>query len=248
MASQTKSGGRTASLDAARPLAKKLLRSPRSVLRTAPRAIRNARRVERAAYDVVPNTRKILDTATAHEHDRVLLEIMAHAGNVGVDLAAVGEPYTCHLAKRRVRLLRRLREDPQTNAPPLGSILEVRRLGTRLLRRSPAPNELLDRGHLFSAGQTYRHIPTEPHLRHRRDRRNMCLGDPSPTAGSGPQESGRSPENRRILARFRPLSTRRRGARERPESGLESDPRGPTGPQGIFRDAPSGPPPTAPTP
>ena len=41
--------------------------------------------VERAADDLVADTGKVLHTAAAHEHDRVLLEVVAHTRDVRGD-------------------------------------------------------------------------------------------------------------------------------------------------------------------
>ena len=52
----------------------------RAVLRTATLvAPVDARVVERAAHDVVTNAREILDAAAAHQHHRVLLQVVALA-------------------------------------------------------------------------------------------------------------------------------------------------------------------------
>src|SRR5689334_21583133 len=61
--------------------------------------------VERAADDLVANAGEILHTAAAHEHDRVLLEVVALTRDVGGDLHAAGEANTSDLAERGVRLL-----------------------------------------------------------------------------------------------------------------------------------------------
>ncbi len=49
----------------------------------------DARGVQRPADDVVPDARKILHPAAADQHDRVLLEIVPLARDVGGDLDAV---------------------------------------------------------------------------------------------------------------------------------------------------------------
>ena len=62
--------------------------------------------IERATHDVVTHTREILHTAAAHEHDGVLLQIVAFARNVGGDFDARGQAHTSDLTQSRVRLLR----------------------------------------------------------------------------------------------------------------------------------------------
>src|SRR5919201_4865450 len=61
--------------------------------------------VEGAADDLVADARKVLHAAATHEDDRVLLEGVPLARDVGGDLHPVGEPYARDLAQRRVRLL-----------------------------------------------------------------------------------------------------------------------------------------------
>ena len=69
-------------------------------------AIRDAGRVERAADDVIANTREILDASAADQDDAMLLQVVSDAGDVCRDLFAVGQTHTRNLTKRRVRLLR----------------------------------------------------------------------------------------------------------------------------------------------
>src|SRR4051794_18321724 len=52
----------------------------------------DAHRVERAADHVIAHTRQILHAAPADEHDRVLLQVVADAGDISRHLDAVGEP------------------------------------------------------------------------------------------------------------------------------------------------------------
>src|SRR5207247_1134835 len=77
----------------------------RAVLAATLLAIADAGRVERAADDVVLDRWEVLDLAAAHEHDRVLLEVVADPGDVGRDLHLVGQADAGDLAKSRVRLL-----------------------------------------------------------------------------------------------------------------------------------------------
>src|SRR5437588_12226104 len=68
-------------------------------------AVADAGCVEHAADDLVADARKVLHPAATHEHDRVLLQVVADAGDVGGDLLAGGETDTGDLTQRRVRLL-----------------------------------------------------------------------------------------------------------------------------------------------
>src|SRR5690606_3333902 len=89
----------------------RLLRPLRAVFRTALATILHALGVERATDDVVADARQVLHAAAADHHHRVLLEVMALAGDVAGALEAVGQAHACHLSKGRVRLLRRGRVD-----------------------------------------------------------------------------------------------------------------------------------------
>src|SRR5450432_1565881 len=61
------------------------------VLRTALLAAGDAHCVEGAANHVIAHTGKILHPAAANQHDRVLLQIVANAGNVGGDFDSIGQ-------------------------------------------------------------------------------------------------------------------------------------------------------------
>src|SRR5205814_1477860 len=75
-----------------------------AVLRAGLLAVGDAGGVERAAHDLVADARQILDAAAAHEHDRVLLEVVPLAGDVSGDLHPVGQADAGDLPERRVRL------------------------------------------------------------------------------------------------------------------------------------------------
>src|ERR671939_2208203 len=55
--------------------------------------------VQRTADDLVPDAGEVLHPAAAHEHDRVLLQVVADARDVRRDLDAAGEADTGHLAQ-----------------------------------------------------------------------------------------------------------------------------------------------------
>src|SRR6187200_2756688 len=64
-----------------------------AVAGTALLAVLDAGGVERAADDRVAHTTEVLRAAAPHEHDRVLLQVVALAGDVAGDLDAGGEPH-----------------------------------------------------------------------------------------------------------------------------------------------------------
>src|SRR4051794_7544410 len=109
-------------------------------------AVADTLSVQRTPDDLVPNTRKVLHTAATHEHDRVLLQVVTDAGNVGRDLDAARQPNTGDLPKRGVRLLRRRRVDARADTAALRASLERRRLVLGPLALAPLAAQLLDRG------------------------------------------------------------------------------------------------------
>src|SRR5207237_757529 len=115
--------------------------------RTSLHATRNANRVERAADDVIANARQILHAAAANEHERVLLQVVADAGDVGRHLDAVRQPHARDFSQRRVRLLRGLGEDAHADAALLRAVLQrgTLRLADDLF--APVPHKLTDSRH-----------------------------------------------------------------------------------------------------
>src|SRR3546814_1185456 len=77
-----------------------LLRPLGAVLGTTLATILHALGVERAADDVIADARQVLHTTAADHHHRVLLQVMALAGNVAADLEAVGQEHGRHLTTR----------------------------------------------------------------------------------------------------------------------------------------------------
>src|ERR687886_2389547 len=106
--------------------------------------------VQRATDDLVADAGQVLHPAAAHEHHRVLLQVVADARDVGGDLDAAGEPDAGDLAQRRVRLLRGGRVDARAHAATLRAPLEGRRLGLLDLVLPALADQLLDRGQRFS--------------------------------------------------------------------------------------------------
>src|SRR3954471_12838430 len=110
-------------------------------------AIAHAGGVERAADDLVADTRQVADATAAHEHDRVLLQVVPLTGDVGRHLDAAREPDAGDLAQRRVRLLRGVGEHARAHAAPLGGALQRARLALGGLGLPALADQLLDRGH-----------------------------------------------------------------------------------------------------
>ena len=124
-----------------------LLRTLRAVLGTRLLAILDALQVQRTADDVVTHTGQVLDTTTAHEHDTVLLQVVAFTADVRDDLETVGQAHLGDLTKRRVRLLRSRGEDASANAAALRAVLHRWRLGFRDLGLTAVAHELIDGWH-----------------------------------------------------------------------------------------------------
>ena len=123
----------------------------RAVLAACLAAAGDATRVERAAHNLVANTRKVADPATAHEHDRVLLEVVADARDVGGHFDAGGEAHTGDLAQRRVGLLRGVGEHTRADSTALGRSPERRRLRLLTAAGASLADELLDGGQTGSS-------------------------------------------------------------------------------------------------
>src|SRR3954464_7651563 len=110
-------------------------------------AVADALGVQRAADDLVADAGQVLHAAAAHEHHRVLLQVVADARDVGGDLDAAGETDASDLAQRRVRLLRRRRVDARADSATLGLTLQRRSLGLLDLVLAALADQLVDRGH-----------------------------------------------------------------------------------------------------
>src|SRR4029077_11733111 len=76
--------------------------------------------IARAADDVVLDRWEVLHAAAADEDDRVLLQVVPDARDVGGDFHAVGQAHSGDLAQGGVRLLGRHGPDLQADPPLLG--------------------------------------------------------------------------------------------------------------------------------
>lgn len=87
---------------------------PITKLRSIRRITECTHQVQSAAHQMITHTRAILTTATTHENDGVLLDVVALTGDVGSDHATRRETDTRRLALTGVRLLRACDSDLQT--------------------------------------------------------------------------------------------------------------------------------------
>src|SRR6478609_475818 len=107
-------------------------------------AVLHALGVERAADDLVADAGEVLHTTAAHEHDRVLLQVVADAGDVGRDLDAARQAHTGDLAEGGVRLLGGGRVHTRAHTTALGRALERRGLGLGGLVLAALADQLVD--------------------------------------------------------------------------------------------------------
>src|SRR5438067_10194723 len=126
-----------------------------AVLRARLLARADAAGIEGRPDDLVPEARQVLDAAAADEHDRVLLEVVPLAGDVGADLHAVRQADTRDLAESRVRLLRGGRVDARADAALLRRAAERRGLRLGLDGLPTLPDELIDGGHWLLLTRLY---------------------------------------------------------------------------------------------
>src|SRR3984957_15552623 len=106
--------------------------------------------VEGTTDDLVSHAGQVPDPAASHQHDGVLLEVVADAGDVRGDFDLAGQPHSRHLAQRRVGLLWRGRVDARADTPSLGAALQGRGGGLGHLVLAALTDQLLDRGHRVS--------------------------------------------------------------------------------------------------
>src|SRR5438093_9535931 len=118
--------------------------------------------VEGAADDLVADAREVAHPAATHQHDRVLLQVVPDAGDVGRDLDLAGEPDPGDLAEGGVRLLGRGRVDARADPTALGAALERRGRCLGYLVLAALADQLLDGGHRVSVFrcrlQVFRHV------------------------------------------------------------------------------------------
>src|SRR5215469_17510574 len=142
-------------------------------------AVADTLRVQRAADDLVADTGQVADAAAAYQHDRVLLQVVSYAWDVGRDLDLAGEPDSGHLPQRGVRLLGRGGIDARAHPAALRAALQRRSLVLGYLVLPALPDQLLDRGQRVSV------------FFYRASRRCRLLKPPGlPSAGPVPRPGG----------------------------------------------------------
>src|SRR5262249_33108091 len=123
------------------------------------------------------NTWQVFHTASANEHDRVLLQVVADARNIGCHLDSIGQAYAGHFAQRRVRLLGRLRVDAGANPALLLRSLQCRTCPLVLRSRRSLTHQLIEcRQTFFSLLLApAAAVRSPPILRKRAERRTFAL-------------------------------------------------------------------------
>src|SRR4051794_11964921 len=106
--------------------------------------------VQRTADDLVADAGEVLHTTATHQHDRVLLQVVADARDVRGHLDLAAQLHPSDLAQRRVGLLGGGRVHARAHAAPLRTSLQRRSLGLARLRLAALADQLLDRGHRVS--------------------------------------------------------------------------------------------------
>src|SRR5438270_3449847 len=118
-----------------------------AVLRAGLPAVLDPLRIEHAAEHVIADAGQIAHTAAADQHDAVLLEVVALAGDVADHFALIGQADFGHLAQRRVRLLRSRGINTGADAALLRVLLHRRDLRLGLLRFATLTDQLVNRRH-----------------------------------------------------------------------------------------------------
>src|SRR3984885_8372337 len=124
------------------------LRTLGAIFRAALLPVLHALGVQHATQNVVAHAGQILDAAAADHDHRMLLQVVALAGDIANDLEAVGQPHLGDLAQSRIRLLRRRRIDARADPALLRARLQMARLLAVGLRLPRLADQLANRRHV----------------------------------------------------------------------------------------------------
>ena len=91
---------------------------------------------------MVAYAREVLHTAAAHQHDAVLLQVVALSGNVAVNFLSVRKAHTSYLTHGGVRLLRGGRVHANTDAATLRTVVQSGALALVYKHLAAFPHEL----------------------------------------------------------------------------------------------------------
>ncbi len=118
-----------------------------TILGTALFAICNSQGVKSASNDMVSDTGKVLYTATANEHNGVLLQIVPDPRDIGGNFYTVCQTDAGDFAQGRIRFLGRRRIYANTNSPLLGAALKGGSVGFLPGLFPSFSDQLVDSGH-----------------------------------------------------------------------------------------------------
>ena len=104
--------------------------------------------VEGTTDDVISYARQVSYSTTSYQNDAVLLQIVADTRNIDGTFHTVYKSYSCDLAERGVRLLRRSRRNGQAYASLLRALLHDRNNALFNLLFTALSNQLIDCWHL----------------------------------------------------------------------------------------------------
>lgn len=130
-------------------MVERLLRALGTVFRAGLTTLIDAESIECTTHDVVTNTWKVFHSATANEHDGVLLEVVTFTTDVGDDFEAIGQAHLGDLTESGVWLLWRPGHDLEADAPTLGAVGESRRLRLLYWHVASFADELVNSRHVI---------------------------------------------------------------------------------------------------
>ena len=119
------------------------------VLGTPATPFGHARCVQGTPDRMVANAGKILDASAPNEHDRVFLQVVTFAADIGIDLVAVRQAHATDLPQGGVRFARRSRVDAGADAALLRRCLQRRHDALRLAPLARFANQLADSRHVL---------------------------------------------------------------------------------------------------
>ena len=120
-----------------------------TVFRTTLTATINTCAIQCTTNQVVTYTGEVFYTTTAHQNDRVLLQVVALTGDVGIHLFLVGKFHTCYFTHCRVRLLGGGGVNTHAHTAPLGTSVKGGRFTLHLQLNPSFTYKLLNCWHLY---------------------------------------------------------------------------------------------------
>ena len=96
---------------------------------------------------MITNAGQILNTSAADKHGRVLLQIVAFAGDINGTLLLVGKAHSCNLSYSRIRLFGRSGRNRKAHAALLRTVVQNGRLALIHLLLSAVSDKLINSGH-----------------------------------------------------------------------------------------------------